>query len=61
MSMNKDQLKGRFEEMKGGVKEATGKLVGDKTLEKEGNFQKNVGKVQENVGDLKQSIEDSAK
>ncbi len=59
--MNKDQLKGRFEELKGGVKEATGKLIGDKTLEKKGALQKNVGEVQENVGDLKQSIEDSRK
>jgi uncharacterized protein YjbJ (UPF0337 family) len=59
--MNKDQLRGRFEELKGGVKEATGKLVGDKTLETKGNLQKNVGEIQETLGDLEESIEDSGK
>ena len=59
--MNKDQFKGRVEELKGSIKEATGKLVGDDTLEAKGIIQKNVGKVQENVGDLKQDIKDSPK
>jgi len=59
--MNKDQLKGRFEELKGGVKEATGKLIGDKTLETKGNIQKNVGELQESVGDIKQDIKDLGK
>jgi len=59
--MNKDQFKGRFEELKGGVKEATGKLVGDKALEAKGSAQKNVGEAQETVGDLQQAIEDSRK
>jgi uncharacterized protein YjbJ (UPF0337 family) len=61
MSMNKDQLKGRVEELKGSIKEATGKLVGDDTLEAKGIIQKNVGKVQEKVGDLKQDAKDSQK
>jgi uncharacterized protein YjbJ (UPF0337 family) len=47
--------------MKGGIKEATGKLVGDKTLEAKGNIQKNVGKIQESVGDLEQDIEDTCR
>ena len=59
--MNKDQLKGRVEELKGSIKEATGKLVGDDTLEAKGIIQKNVGKVQEKVGDLKQDAKDSQK
>jgi uncharacterized protein YjbJ (UPF0337 family) len=61
MSMNKDQLKGRVEELKGSIKEATGKLVGDDTLEAKGIIQKHVGKVQEKVGDLKQDMKDSQK
>jgi uncharacterized protein YjbJ (UPF0337 family) len=56
MSMNKDQLKGRTEETKGTIKEATGKLVGDETLEAKGNIQKNLGKVQEKVGGVKQDV-----
>jgi uncharacterized protein YjbJ (UPF0337 family) len=59
MNMNKDQLKGRVEEAKGTIKEATGKLVGDETLEAKGNIQKNLGKVQEKVGDVKQDVKDS--
>jgi uncharacterized protein YjbJ (UPF0337 family) len=58
MSINKDQVKGRIEETKGSIKEATGKLVGDETLEAKGNIQKNLGKVQEKLGDIKQNVKD---
>ena len=61
MSMNKDQVKGRVEEMKGSIKEATGKVVGDKTLEAKGNIQKNLGKSREKFGDVKQDVRDSQK
>jgi uncharacterized protein YjbJ (UPF0337 family) len=61
MSINKDQVKGRVEEAKGAIKEATGKLVGDKTLEAKGNIQKNRGKVQAKFGDVKQDVKDSSK
>jgi uncharacterized protein YjbJ (UPF0337 family) len=57
--MNKDQLKGRVEELKGSIKEVTGKLVGDRTLEAKGTAEKNFGKVQENFGDVKQDIKDT--
>lgn len=61
MSINKDQVKGRIEEAKGTIKEATGKLVGDDTLEAKGNIQKNIGKVQAKLGDLKEDVKDSLK
>jgi uncharacterized protein YjbJ (UPF0337 family) len=61
MSINKDQVKGRIEETKGSIKEATGKLVGDETLETKGNIQKNLGKVQEKLGDIRQNAKDSLK
>jgi uncharacterized protein YjbJ (UPF0337 family) len=61
MSINKDQIKGRVEEVKGSVKEATAKLVGDETLEAKGNIQKNLGKLQAKVGDIKQDLKNSAK
>jgi len=61
MSMNKDQVRGRVEEAKGSVKEAAGKVVGDKTLEAKGNIQKNLGKVQAKFGDVEQDIKDSQK
>ena len=61
MSINKDQVKGRVEEVKGAIKEATGKLVGDQKLEVKGNVQKNVGKVQAALGDVKKDIKDASK
>ena len=61
MSVNKEQVKGRVEEVKGTVKEAVGKAVGDKTLEGTGNIQKNLGKVEAKVGDMKQHVKDAAK
>ena len=61
MSINKDQVKGRVEEVKGAVKEGTGKVLGDKTLEAKGNIQKNFGKVQAKVGDVEKDLKDSAK
>ncbi|TCT22268.1 CsbD family protein [Thiobaca trueperi] len=54
--MNKEQVKGRYEEAKGSVKEATGKVVGNERLEQKGKFQKNAGKVQAGVGDLKEEV-----
>jgi len=59
--MNKDQLKGRIEEAKGSIKEATGALLGNDTLEAKGTIQKNLGKLQEKVGDVKQDAKDSLK
>jgi uncharacterized protein YjbJ (UPF0337 family) len=60
MNINNDQVKGRVAEAKGTVKEAAGKLAGDKTLEVKGNLQKNLGKVQAKFGDVKQNVKDSA-
>lgn len=61
MSINRDQVKGRVEEVKGASKEAVGKIVNDKTLEAKGNFQKNMGKARAKFGDLKQGAKDSSK
>ncbi len=54
--MNKDQVKGRIEEAKGKVKEVAGKILGDKSMEIQGNVQKNVGKTQAGYGDIKRNI-----
>ncbi len=51
--MDKDRIKGSAEQAKGSVKEAAGKVLGDKKLEAEGNADKTVGKVQNAVGGLK--------
>jgi uncharacterized protein YjbJ (UPF0337 family) len=54
--MNKDQVKGHINEASGDLKEATGKIIGNKTLQAKGKQQSNNGKVQEAVGAFKQSI-----
>ena len=54
--MNKEQVTSRYEEAKGAVKEAAGKVVGNEDLEAKGNVQKNVGKIQAGVADLREDI-----
>ena len=59
--MNKDQVKGRIEQAKGAVKETTGKAVGNKKLETEGQIDKATGKTQAVYGDLKEDVKDAVK
>jgi uncharacterized protein YjbJ (UPF0337 family) len=59
--MNKDQVKGRIGQAKGAVKEATGKAVGNKKLENEGQADKVVGKAQATYGDIKEGVKDAVK
>jgi uncharacterized protein YjbJ (UPF0337 family) len=59
--MNKDQVKGRIEQAKGAVKETTGKVVGNKKLETEGQIDKATGKTQATYGDIKEDVKDAAK
>jgi uncharacterized protein YjbJ (UPF0337 family) len=54
--MNKDQVKGRIEEMKGKVKQVMGRIVGNKTLEQKGRIGKTVGGAQASYGDLKDDV-----
>src|SRR5271165_1783154 len=56
MSTKADHIKSRLEEAKGTIKETTGTLIGDETLEAEGAIQKNLGKVQAGDGDAKQDF-----
>jgi len=61
MSMNKDQVTGRIDEVKGAVKETTGKVIGNESLEIKGNVQKNLGKTEAKFGDIKNDMEKSPK
>jgi uncharacterized protein YjbJ (UPF0337 family) len=54
--MDKDRIKGSAEQAKGAVKEAAGKLFGDKKLENEGKTDKAVGKVQNAIGGFKDTL-----
>ena len=57
--MNKDQVEGRIDQVKGAVKETTGKVVGNEQLQAKGHAEKVVGKVQADVGDAKETIKDA--
>ena len=59
--MNKDQVNGRAETLKGDVKEATGKLVGNERIASEGRAEQAAGKVQSTVGDVKNDVGNAIK
>ena len=59
--MDKDQVKGRVEQAKCAVKEATGKVVGSRSLEAEGQIDKATGKAQAVYGDIKEDVKDATK
>lgn len=54
--MDKDRVAGSAKVVKGKIKEAIGKAVGDVKLESEGKADKIAGKVQNAVGGLKDAI-----
>lgn len=54
--MDKDRIIGSAKVVKGKVKEAVGKVVGDAKLETEGKADKIEGKVQNAVGGLKDAL-----
>jgi uncharacterized protein YjbJ (UPF0337 family) len=55
-TMDKDRIKGSAEQAKGAVKEAAGKVLGDKKLETEGKTDKAAGQVQNAIGGLKDAV-----
>ena len=61
MGVNKDQIKGRANEAKGAIKEVTGDLVGNESLEAKGKVQKHLGKAQAAYGDIKADAKDAVK
>ena len=51
--MNADQLKGKWMQFKGELKQQWGRFTGDDLQQVEGNYDKLLGKVQERYGDKK--------
>ncbi len=58
--MDKDRVEGAMHQAKGGVKEAVGKVTGDKKTQAEGAAEKAGGKVQNTVGGAKDAARDVA-
>ena len=58
--VDENRVQGAFDQAKGAVKEATGKLVGDDKLEAEGMADKVKGKAESAVGGAKDTVRDAA-
>lgn len=54
--MDKDRVVGSAKQVKGAVKQAVGKAVGDTKLETEGKADKIKGKVQNAIGGVKDTL-----
>jgi uncharacterized protein YjbJ (UPF0337 family) len=54
--MDKDRIVGSGKQIKGAVKQAVGKAVGDVKLESEGQADRIEGKVQNTIGGLKDAL-----
>jgi uncharacterized protein YjbJ (UPF0337 family) len=58
--MDKDRVEGALHQAKGSVKEAAGKVTGDKKTQAEGVAEKTAGKVQNTAGGAKDAVKDWA-
>ena len=56
--MDKDRIAGAAKEIKGSVKEAVEKAVGDAKLQSDGKADKVEGKVQNAIGGLKDALKE---
>lgn len=59
--MDLDRIEGAGHEVKGAVKEAAGKVTGDKKTEVKGKVEKNFGTVQREIGEAKDEVRDELK
>lgn len=59
--MNEHQVDGRAEQVKGKVKEVTGKIVGNESLQGEGLADQTAGKTEASYGDAKEKVKDGIK
>ncbi len=61
MTVDKDRIAGSAKEIKGSIKEAVGKAVGDTKLQSEGEADQAEGKIQNAIGGLKDTLKDAVK
>jgi uncharacterized protein YjbJ (UPF0337 family) len=53
---NKDEVEGKFDQAKGGVKETIGRVTNDRDLETEGQADRAGGNIQEGFGTAKRKV-----
>lgn len=54
--MDKEHIKGSIDKTKGAVKDAAGKVLGDKDMQVEGKMDKAKGEARKTVGDAKDAM-----
>ena len=59
--MDREHVKGAADKAKGAIKDAAGKVTGDKELQAEGKLDKAKGSAHNAVGDVKDSFRDASK
>jgi uncharacterized protein YjbJ (UPF0337 family) len=59
--MDREHVKGAAEKLKGAVKDAAGKVTGDKKLQAEGKFDKAKGSAHKLAGDVKDAARDATR
>jgi uncharacterized protein YjbJ (UPF0337 family) len=59
--MDKEHLKGAADKAEGAIKDAAGKVTGDKKLQAEGKFDKAKGAAHDAVGDVKNAVRQASK
>jgi uncharacterized protein YjbJ (UPF0337 family) len=57
--MNKDQIRGKWEELKGKLKRGYGDTTADRKTQAEGTLQEGAGKLQKGFGDVKEDVKES--
>jgi uncharacterized protein YjbJ (UPF0337 family) len=61
VSMDREHVKGAADKAKGAIKDAAGKVTGDKELQAEGKFDKAKGSAHTAAGDVKDALRDASK
>lgn len=59
--MDKDRIVGAAKGVKGSIKEAVGKLIGDAKLQSDGKAEQTAGKIQNAVGSVKDTVREIVK
>ncbi|HUK89634.1 MAG TPA: CsbD family protein [Blastocatellia bacterium] len=58
---NRDEIKGKFDQVKGGAKETIGRATNDPDLEREGAADRQAGKVKEKGAEVRRKVGDAIK
>jgi uncharacterized protein YjbJ (UPF0337 family) len=61
VSMDREHVKGAADKAKGAIKDAAGKVTGDKELQAEGKLDKAKGSAHNAAGDVKDALRDASK